>query len=82
MVDDCTNFYGNSRRAGFHDPCGFVTDRYIHRYTKVITEESPFRALGVPSLQPIIKERSNICYCKTDCQTEHLGDMAQQLDNR
>ena len=26
MVDDCTHFYGNSRRAGFHDPCGFVTD--------------------------------------------------------
>ena len=31
MVDDCTNFYGNSRRAGFHDPCGFVTDRYVHQ---------------------------------------------------
>ena len=29
MVDDCTHFYGNSRRAGFHDPCGFVTDTYI-----------------------------------------------------
>ena len=25
----------------------------------MITEESPFRALGVHSLQPIIKERSN-----------------------
>ena len=38
------------------------TDRQIVTYTKVITEESPFRALGVPSLQPIIKERSNTVY--------------------
>ena len=30
MVDDCTHFYGNLRRAGFHDPCGFVTDKQIH----------------------------------------------------
>ena len=49
MVDDCTHFYGNSRRAGFHDPCGFVTDTYIQTDTKVTTEESPFRALGVPA---------------------------------
>ena len=24
MVDDCTHFYGNTRRAGFHDPCGYI----------------------------------------------------------
>ena len=39
MVDDCTHFYGNSRRAGFHDPCGFVTDIHntqtdIHTYVE------------------------------------------------
>ena len=36
-----------------------ITYGHTYRYTKVITEESPFRALGVLSLQPIIKERSN-----------------------
>ena len=55
----CFHWNGNSRRAGFHDPCGFVTDTYIQTYTKVITDRSPFRAFGVTSLQPIIKERSN-----------------------
>ena len=37
-----------------------MTDTYIQTYTKVITDRSPFRAFGVTSLQPIIKERSNI----------------------
>ena len=55
----CFHWNGNSRRAGFHDPCSFVTDTYRHTYTRVITERSPFRAFGVLSLQPIITERSN-----------------------
>ena len=34
-----------------------VTDTHTNRKAK--TERSPFRAFGVTSLQPVIKERSN-----------------------
>ena len=41
MADDGIHFYGKSRRAGFHGPCGFVTDTHIHTYSEE-TEESLF----------------------------------------
>ena len=25
----------HARRAGFHNPCGYVTDNYIHRYSNI-----------------------------------------------